>query len=424
MVVTGAVFKDIADAIREKDGSTETMKINQMAQKIRDIPTGGGGREGHSPFDGDVLFYGYRGKIEYAYSESDFLALSEMPPNPTEEGFDSRGWNWTIEEAKSHVQKYHSLQIGQTFVPTDGRTHIKARLEGGRLSPYTSFGVTGTAVVDWGDGATSTISGTSYISTKYATHTYEAGGDYDITIRSNGEFAFEGTNNAVGSTILFGVGSATSDQKNKQYQNRVKEINFFDGVKINMMQFYACRAVETITLSDTLTSLNQYAFDYCGSLKTITIPPRVTSIGAYTFQNCYAIKEVILPKGVTSLGNYAFNNCYCLERITLPEGLQTIGTSAFYGCYALESLIIPSTVTSIGANAFREMAASNIDFSNCEAITPLSGNAFATIPSDLEIIVPDELYDDWIVATNWSNTAIVPHIIKKSQSKKYGGPGL
>ena len=53
------------------------------------------------------------------------------------------------------------------------------------------------------------------------------------------------------------------------------------------------------------------------------------------------------------------------------------------------------------------------DFSNHTVVPTLSNtNAFINIPSDCKIIVPDNLYDEWIAATNWSTYS--SKIIKKS----------
>jgi hypothetical protein len=52
------------------------------------------------------------------------------------------------------------------------------------------------------------------------------------------------------------------------------------------------------------------------------------------------------------------------------------------------------------------------DFSQHATIPTLANtDAFSSIPSDCKIIVPDSLYDNWIVATNWSS--YVSYIIKK-----------
>ena len=47
-----------------------------------------------------------------------------------------------------------------------------------------------------------------------------------------------------------------------------------------------------------------------------------------------------------------------------------------------------------------------------------STTAFTNTPANKEIIVPDELYDSWIAASNWSSTDnnIVNCIVKASQS--------
>lgn len=57
------------------------------------------------------------------------------------------------------------------------------------------------------------------------------------------------------------------------------------------------------------------------------------------------------------------------------------------------------------------------DFRKMTSVPELGGvNAFQDTPSDKEIIVPDALYDDWIIATNWSHDNIRPCIVKASQS--------
>ena len=64
---------------------------------------------------------------------------------------------------------------------------------------------------------------------------------------------------------------------------------------------------------------------------------------------------------VTSIGSGAFRNCTSLESVTFGENsqLESIGSEAFYGCTSLTSIIIPDNVTSIGSDAFR----------NCSSLT-------------------------------------------------------
>jgi hypothetical protein len=54
------------------------------------------------------------------------------------------------------------------------------------------------------------------------------------------------------------------------------------------------------------------------------------------------------------------------------------------------------------------------DFRASQSVPTLSStNAFNNIPSDCKIVVPDTLYDEWIVAENWST--YTSYIIKESE---------
>jgi hypothetical protein len=130
---------------------------------------------------------------------------------------------------------------------------------------------------------------------------------------------------------------------------------------------------------------------YCNMLQKVEIGTGVTSIGNYAFQYCYSLSSVVMPLGITSIGSQAFSTCSSLSSIVIPNSVTSIGGSAFYNCYGM----------------------AYYDFSNHTSVPTLSGtNALSNIPSDSKIIVPDNLYDTWKTATNWSTYA--SKIIKKS----------
>ena len=89
---------------------------------------------------------------------------------------------------------------------------------------------------------------------------------------------------------------------------------------------------------------------------------------------------------------HAFDNCYALASITIPEGVKMIDDYAFRSCYSL----------------------TKYDFSQATAVPTLSNrSAFETINQICKIVVPDNLYDQWIAATNWSSYA--DYIYKASE---------
>lgn len=79
-------------------------------------------------------------------------------------------------------------------------------------------------------------------------------------------------------------------------------------------------------------SIGYSAFFDCPHLTSITIPDSVTSIDACAFFDCIGLTSVAIPSGVTEIGNNAFENCKGLTSIILPKGVTRVGTYAFLGC--------------------------------------------------------------------------------------------
>lgn len=116
-------------------------------------------------------------------------------------------------------------------------------------------------------------------------------------------------------------------------------------------------SVTTVTISQGVTSIGEYAFYQCTSLTSVTIPDSVTTIGDGAFYQCHALKVTSIPDNVTSIGEKAFYACFSLTSLTLPEKLLRIRNGAFYACTSLRSITIPSRVASIGDDAFFQCTA-------------------------------------------------------------------
>ena len=170
---------------------------------------------------------------------------------------------------------------------------------------------------------------------------------------------------------------------------------------------------EVYTFAETMVSYGSGV----ASVKRIDVQEGVTTIGGWFAAGLPFLDSVSIPNGVTSIGVHAFQNCAALTEINLPDSITTISAYAFYSCSSLPYFACPPKVMSLGSATFyscRMVAA--FDFSRHEAIPTLS-SATCFNATTGAIVVPDDLYDEWIVATNW--TAYGPEgtnqIIKASE---------
>ena len=116
----------------------------------------------------------------------------------------------------------------------------------------------------------------------------------------------------------------------------------------------------SISLPDSVTSIDASALRYCGRLASITVSANVTN--CKSVNNCllsldgttliFGCKNSIIPDSVKYIGESAFEGCTGLTSITIPDGVTSICEDAFYGCSGLTSVNISNSVTSIGRSAF------------------------------------------------------------------------
>ena len=106
-----------------------------------------------------------------------------------------------------------------------------------------------------------------------------------------------------------------------------------------------------VIIPDSVTSIGKGAFDN-GKLLSIIIPNSVSNIGESAFKNCIGLTSITIPNSVTSIGDNAFDGCADLININMSNSITSIGIDAFYDCERLTSITIPDSVTSIGNYAF------------------------------------------------------------------------
>lgn len=110
--------------------------------------------------------------------------------------------------------------------------------------------------------------------------------------------------------------------------------------------------VTSVTIPDSVTSIDDNAFGFCSQLTNISIPNSVTYIGFSAFAHCTSLKSITLPSSLSSISEALFSGCSQLTTIHIPDSVPSIQSNAFYHCRNLETIRIPVSVTLIETDAF------------------------------------------------------------------------
>lgn len=169
--------------------------------------------------------------------------------------------------------------------------------------------------------------------------------------------------------------------------------------------FNTMRLLKTVYLPNA-TSLGMYAFKGCSLLKEIDLS-KVTNIGNYCFDGCSSLLNASAPL-ITELKNYTFNGCGKMETLSAPN-VTKIGGNAFAGCWALTKVEFP-LLTSLDPSAFtntKALTAFIIRTPDTVAtmVNAYGGSGSAIVTGTGYFYVPDDLVEDYKVATNWTKFA-------------------
>lgn len=96
-----------------------------------------------------------------------------------------------------------------------------------------------------------------------------------------------------------------------------------------------------IPTDGSVKSIGAYAF--YGNLRegiTVTVPDSVTSIEESAFAYCFGLSAVTLGSGVESIAQNAFKSCSYLEQINIPASVKQVGSCAFSDCDKLKRVDI------------------------------------------------------------------------------------
>ena len=135
---------------------------------------------------------------------------------------------------------------------------------------------------------------------------------------------------------------------------------------------------ETIEYNDvtyTIVGVGPEAFNYCWGLKSISLPETIESIDTLAFGYCTSLRSIEIPNSVKTIGNEAFTGCSALSSATIGEAVESIGDYGFFGCTGLSEITVPQSVTHIGEYAF--MGVHWLNEVHAESIIPSDAHATA-----------------------------------------------
>lgn len=95
--------------------------------------------------------------------------------------------------------------------------------------------------------------------------------------------------------------------------------------------------VTSLTIPNSVTTINRDTFAHFNSFTSVTIPDNVTKIGDSAFYRCSSLINVTIGSGVTSIDDYAFAQCNKLIEVYNKSTLSiTVGSSSngYIGYYA------------------------------------------------------------------------------------------
>jgi len=209
----------------------------------------------------------------------------------------------------------------------------------------------------------------------------------------------------------------TSIKQFKNYTSLVSVTIPNSVTSINSSAFSGCTGLTSITLPNQLTTVNPGTFHGCSGLISVTVPDSVTSIEGGAFTLCTALTTINLPDNITYIGNGAFQKCSSLSSITLPDGLVTLDECSFLGS-GLTSVTIPGNVATFGAAAFSDCSSltnifvddANLNFKDVNGVVySADGTSLVQYPCGRtgSFVIPDGVTAVDSNAFSWSNVSSV-----------------
>ena len=216
-------------------------------------------------------------------------------------------------------------------------------------------------------------------------------GDSAFASTKLSSFYYPATLQTIGENILNGC---TSLAEIKVAENH-PDYKSIDGVLFNkdgttLLRYPANRKAAEYTTPAGVKTIGSYAFQGTSSrLTNIVIGEGVETIKAFAFQNSQA-ESITIADTVTSMEKLCFYSCPYLETVKLSSGMDTLVTSAFWNCESLSALQIPASVSTIESSAVGNCQKLESIEILSENLTSVGSNAFSNLSSALTVTVAND----------------------------------
>lgn len=145
----------------------------------------------------------------------------------------------------------------------------------------------------------------------------------------------------------------TGDSKSISIPETIENMNV---TSIGTAAFANLSALTSVSMPDTILTIEKAAFSSCSSLTQISLSKNLQTIGDSAFSDCTALKSLHIPDSTTMIGNYAFANCKGIESLDFSSSIAKIGNYAFLGCSSLSDITLSNSNTEFGAYALEGTA--------------------------------------------------------------------
>lgn len=184
------------------------------------------------------------------------------------------------------------------------------------------------------------------------------------------------------------------------YNKKLQTVNIPSQVTSLPSGCFASCGFTTFNVPDNVTALGQFdnyisttgVFQYCENLTSVTLPNTLQYTGYGAFRGCDKLSDVNISNSMTVIQPYTFCGCKALKSITIPDNIVALQGYCFAES-GIETIIIPNTVTTLtGYNRGAAM------FQRCKSLTSITFSANAPVIPEYcctscdvlaEVIIPE-----------------------------------